>query len=340
VEAGKGRAAQERLLRDYVRRNANTDFGRRHAFDTIDSVASFRRHVPIRDYDAIAPQVDRIVNGEPNVLTAEPVRRLATSSGSTRARKLIPYTRTLQREFNRAIGPWLADLYRMNPSLAAGCAYWSITPVASQPEPRRSPGAPPIGFEEDSAYLGGWRKRLVDAVMAVPGNVRHFQDIDAFRFATLRHLLRRRDLRLISVWHPSFLELLLDAAAARWGDLIADIAKDDGRRAAELHRIGPDAWGRVWPDLALISCWADAHATGPAQGLRARLPDVEFQPKGLLATEAFVTIPFRGAWPVAIPGCASCTAAHPGAASRASRTPVRSSRPRPAGACWCSSTPT
>jgi hypothetical protein len=53
-------------------------------------------------------------------------------------------------------------------------------------------------------------------------------------------------------------------------------------------------------DLALISCWADAHATGPARGLRARLPDVEFQPKGLLATEAFVTIPFRGAWPVAI----------------------------------------
>jgi hypothetical protein len=294
------RATQEQLLRDYIRRNASTDFGRGHAFDTIDSVGSFQRRVPLCDYDTISPHIDRIANGEANVLTADSVTRLATSSGSTRARKLIPYTRTLQREFNCAIGPWIADLYRTDPSLAAGCAYWSISPVASQPEPQRSPSAPSIGFDEDSAYLGGWRKRMVDAVMAVPGAVRHVSDIDTFRFVTLRHLLRRRDLRLISIWHPTFLELLLDAAAAWWGDLVADVAKDDVERAAELRRLGPDAWERVWPNLALISCWADAHAAGPAEALRKRVPNVRFQSKGLLATEAFVTIPFRRARPLAI----------------------------------------
>jgi hypothetical protein len=125
-------------------------------------------------------------------------------------------------------------------------------------------------------------------------------DPDAFRFVTLRHLLGRRDLRLISVWHPSFLRLLLDAATARWDDLVADVAKDDPGRATELHRIGPNVWGRVWPDLALVSCWADAHAAVPAEELRHRMPHVRFQAKGLLATEAFVTIPFRGAWPLAI----------------------------------------
>lgn len=295
------RAAQEQVLRQYIRRNARTDFGRRYGFDAIDSVGAFQRRVPIQDYDGLAPDIDRIAAGECNVLAAEPVTRLATSSGSTRARKLIPYTASLQREFNHAIGPWIVDLYQTYPSLALGCAYWSITPIAQQTEElARPPNAPPIGFEEDSAYLGDFRKRLVDAVMAVPADVRHLPDIDAFRFATLRHLLRRRDLRLISVWHPSFLELLLDAALARWDELLADVARDDARRAAELRRVGPEAWDRVWPDLALISCWADAHASGAASALWRRVPHVRLQPKGLLATEAFVTIPFRGHWPLAI----------------------------------------
>ena len=295
------RATQQALLLDYVRRNANTDFGRRHSFAAIDSVTSFQNCVPLNDYESLAADIDRISTGEPNVLTAEPVTRLATSSGSTRARKLIPYTPLLQREFNRAIGPWMTDVYWSNPSLAAGCAYWSITPVASPPESsRQSPNAPPISFDEDSAYLGGLRKRLVDAVMAVPADVRYVGEIDAFRAVTLRHLLRRRDLRLISVWHPSFLELLLDFAEARWNDLIADAARDDPSRGTELRRVSPGAWNQVWPDLALISCWADAHAAGPAQSLRRRMRHVRLQPKGLLATEAFVTIPFRDAWPLAI----------------------------------------
>src|SRR5687767_10189376 len=79
------RAAQEQVLRRYVRRNARTDFGRRHGFDAIDSVGAFQRRVPIQDYDGLTPDVDRIAAGESNVLTAEPVTRLATSSGSTRA---------------------------------------------------------------------------------------------------------------------------------------------------------------------------------------------------------------------------------------------------------------
>src|SRR5207249_3666086 len=126
---------------------------------------------PLRDYDALSPWIDRIAAGERCVLTAEPVIRLMPTTGSTAARKLIPYTRSLQREFNRAIGPWIVDLYREDRSLACGCAYWSISPV-TRPEMQRESG-PPVGFEEDSAYLGGVRKRLIDAVMAVPGEVQH-----------------------------------------------------------------------------------------------------------------------------------------------------------------------
>jgi hypothetical protein len=145
--------------------------------------------------------------------------------------------------------------------------------------------------------LGGFWKRLVDSTLAVPGSVRFAPDIDSFRFATLRHLLRRRDLTVISVWHPSFLTLLMGELPRFWDSLLKDIGE---KRAAELRAIGPAEPARIWPNLGLISCWGDAHAAISLPELQRSFPGVEIQPKGLLATEAFVTIPFAGAWPLAI----------------------------------------
>src|SRR5205085_4734172 len=48
---------------------------------------------------------------------------------------------------------------------------------------------------------------------------------------------------------------------------------------------------RIWPRLALISCWADAAAGQFLAELRQLFPEVEIQPKGLLATEGFVSFP-------------------------------------------------
>jgi hypothetical protein len=312
------RGTQQQILRRYIAQNAQTGFGKQHHFEQIDSIDSFRRRVPLRNYDELTPWIDRIAAGDSNILTAEPVLRLTPTSGSTRARKLIPFTAGLQREFNLAISPWMADLFRSDPALALGCAYWSITPATSADE----------DFEEDAAYLGGWRQRLVDAILAVPSRVRHIADIDRFRHATMRHLLARADLRLISVWHPSFLELLLDYGEAHWKELCEEVASGacgacggsnandpraplryaPGRSAAEpgdhratyLRNVGRGNWCAVWRHLALVSCWTDAHAAGAAQALSRRLPHVRLQPKGLLATEGFVTIPFGDAHPLAV----------------------------------------
>lgn len=314
------RQAQDRILQHYVKQNADTQFGREHHFHRIQSADDFRRRVPLRNYDDFAPYIDRIAAGEPNVLTAAGVTRLATSSGSTRAAKWIPYTSTFQAELNRAIAPWIVDLFLNDPELTAGCAYWSISPVVRRADAGTT--VVPIGFEEDTVYLGGVRKHLVDAVMAVPGEVRHCDNMDTFRYVTQRFLLGRRDLRLISVWHPSFWDLLLNGLAERWDELLNDIGhgtlsaslplsdrlrhrlsarlRPDRRRANELRSIGPKCRAALWPDLRLISAWGSAHADGPSAALRRSFPDVRFQNKGLLATEAFVSIPFRDRWPLAI----------------------------------------
>ncbi len=308
---GDPAAVQRRLLRGYLRRNADTLFGRRHGFAEIDSVEAWQRRVPLALYDDFQPLIERIRHGEPGVLTAEPVIRLVPSSGSTAARKLVPYTRGLLREVGAAIGPWIVDLHRRRPGLSRGRAYWSISPA----EPEAAGGSSiPIGFDDDSAYLGGFFQRLVESTLAVPSSVRHLHDIEAFRYATLLHLLRARDLTLISVWHPSFLTLLLEPMARFWDSLVADVAgratptpppwprasRPDRQRAAELERLGPESPRAIWPRLRVISCWADAHAAGPAAALAEAFPGVDIEAKGLIATEAFVSLPFAGARPAAV----------------------------------------
>lgn len=285
-------AVQGRLLRRYLAANADTCFGREHGFDRIRTGAEFQRRVPLGSYDEYEPWIARIRAGEPGVLTREPIRRLVPSSGSSAARKLIPYNRTLLDEFNRGIGPWIVDLYGRHPDLAAGRAYWSISP----PPPARpeQSTAVPIGFDEDSTYLGGALKRLVDQTLAVPGHVAQVADYRQFVDATLVHLLRARDLRLISVWHPSFLTLLLAPLGERWESLI----EAAGRR--DLRGKAPADWRSLWPRLGLISCWGDANAAGALAELSRRFDGVKVQPKGLIATEAFVTLPFADAWPVAV----------------------------------------
>lgn len=312
------RRVQAAILKRYLAGNADTQFGRAHRFAGIRSVEEYQARVPVMRYDDYAPWIDRIMEGQHHVLTRQPVIALVPSSGSSGAAKLIPYTRTLQQEFNAAIGPWIVDLYRRQRALAGGPAYWSISPVAPPPMNRRS--AVPIGFDEDSAYLGGLGKRLVDATLAVPAPVRLISHVESFRYVTLLFLLRCGALRLISVWHPSFLALLMDALPRHWNALLQDIAeglirppdplppgladclriRPDPIRVAALESLGEPRPADLWPRLRLISCWADAHARTCVDPLRRAFPQAYVQPKGLIATEAFVSLPFGEQHPLAI----------------------------------------
>jgi hypothetical protein len=130
--------------------------------------------------------------------------------------------------------------------------------------------------------------------------------LETFRYRTLLHLLLCRDLRLISVWHPSFLTLLLDALLEFWDRLVTDIERGTSstraapERARELRGCDLSRLDTLWPSLRVISCWGDGAAAVAMENLRRRFPKTRLQPKGLIATEAFVTLPFAGQCPLAV----------------------------------------
>jgi hypothetical protein len=287
------RPKQETVLRQCLERNAETAFGRRFGFAEIRSYEEFAERVPIVEYDEMEGWIARIRKGEERVLTEDRVTHLIPTSGSSGGRKLIPFTTELQREFNAAIGAWVTDLFRQFPKAMRGPAYWSVTPVVQESKESKVP----IGFDDDAAYVGGKRRALVEEVMAVPAAVGKVVEIKEFRYRTLLHLLRRRDLSLISVWHPSFLTLLLDELPNFWERLLNEIG---GPRAAELNRLDLTDYCRLWPKLRVISCWGDGHAVTATEELHSKFPSVVVQPKGIIATEAFVSLPFRGRHPLAV----------------------------------------
>lgn len=85
---------QEALLKNLVTRAAETEWGTSHGYSSIRTVEQFRERVPIQKYEDIMPYVERLWNGEKDILWPGEVRWFAKSSGTTGARsKFIPVTK-------------------------------------------------------------------------------------------------------------------------------------------------------------------------------------------------------------------------------------------------------
>ena len=71
----------------------HTQFGKDHAFATIKTHQDFSKQVPVRDYEALKPYVDRVVAGESNILWPGKPLYFAKTSGTTSGAKYIPLTK-------------------------------------------------------------------------------------------------------------------------------------------------------------------------------------------------------------------------------------------------------
>lgn len=301
-------------LRSIIKANAATEFGRAHHFEALSDLTDFQA-VPLSEYEDYRDLLERIKEGNAGVLTRDSVELLQPTSGSTTATKLIPYTRALKAEFKAAVDPWTASMYLAYPSLLGGRHYWSISPATQYPADTLS--KVPIGFDDDAEYLGAVQRFVARALFAAPPELSRVSDQNAFEYLTVLFLCREKNLRLISVWHPSFLTVLLKTLRRCFPSIIDDIEsgtipnglqiepelrslfasrlKADAERARELGRVdvATDAGiGAVWPDLKIISCWTDGISEPWLSELARCFPGATVLGKGLTATEGIVSFPF------------------------------------------------
>lgn len=86
-------ATQEKIFHELISTAKNTAFGKDHDFVNIRNHKDFTERVPLRDYEALRPYIERVVNGEENVLWPGKPLYFAKTSGTTSGSKFIPLTK-------------------------------------------------------------------------------------------------------------------------------------------------------------------------------------------------------------------------------------------------------
>ena len=84
---------QDETFNKLLKKANNTEFGKDHNFSSIKNYNDFQNQVPIRDYEALKPYVDRVVAGEKNILWPGQPLYFAKTSGTTSGAKYIPITK-------------------------------------------------------------------------------------------------------------------------------------------------------------------------------------------------------------------------------------------------------
>ncbi len=92
ASAKNAETAQTEFLLDWLNENRGTEFGRRFGFAQIDSVREYQKKVPLSTYEDYARDIERIIDGEKNILTARDAVYFCISSGTVGDEKYIPLT--------------------------------------------------------------------------------------------------------------------------------------------------------------------------------------------------------------------------------------------------------
>ncbi len=100
-EFKRGPQLNEELLMRVLRDNKDTEYGKRYGFADITSVEEYQRRVPVIVYDDIARDLERMCDGEKNILTAYPFTHMNETSATMGIPKRIPMTQAQAQVFLR-----------------------------------------------------------------------------------------------------------------------------------------------------------------------------------------------------------------------------------------------
>ena len=291
--------------------NGGTEFGRCRGLD-----GSLPRQVfetlPTTTYADYAPYIERIAAGEQNLLSQEPVIYLSTTSGTTGAPKLIPFTRRFLRMANAE------RFVSMGLALRAG----ALKPVRGpfmtiMTEHLR--GKTTGGLPKGAATTGGFRAlgRVAELILSSPIDVTRVHDQTASHYLHLLFGLRQKHLWTIVAFFPATILMTLRDLHTQNAQLLRDLA--DGTidpqlqlqpeiRARLLARLRPEpararaleklleadrfTVPQIWPDLGGILTATGGGFSFYADQLRPFLGDLPIFSPLYAASEASIGFGF------------------------------------------------
>lgn len=94
-------SAQRNVLQHLVTQAQYTEFGKKYQFNRLFTVKDFKKRIPIHDYEDLKPYIQRMMDGEENILWNTPINWFAKSSGTTSDKsKFIPLSEESFKEMH------------------------------------------------------------------------------------------------------------------------------------------------------------------------------------------------------------------------------------------------
>ncbi len=306
------RVAQERLLQQILKSNAETMIGRKYNFQEIKTVQTFQSSVPVHEYEDIRELVEHGTRGFANTVTRGVPLFYATTSGSTGHMKYIPMSEEAERRTNASFSKATAYLVQRECPEALTGKILQISGAAVE-------GYTDWGIPYGSA-TGNVAKNvssLVRSRYALPPEVAAIKDVQQRYYLILR-LCLAQNVTFIATANPSTL-LILAQKLHDWQDeLLSDLARGTCKRsqladyfvrvpdfkpqpllAAALRlSISKDSEGKlrpyhIWPQLKLLTCWTGGNCRNYLDRLPQFYGQVAIKDPGYLASEVRGTLPLR-----------------------------------------------
>jgi len=85
--------SQKKVFKNLVNSAKKTQFGKDHNFSKIESYSDFIKNIPIRDYEDLSNYIEKVKNGEENVLWPNTPIYFCKTSGTTSGTKYIPISK-------------------------------------------------------------------------------------------------------------------------------------------------------------------------------------------------------------------------------------------------------
>lgn len=315
VDANRPFASQEESLRRIMRQNAGTEFGKDNGFARMADLAgtemwkTFRKTIPIRGYNEFLPYVDRMKNGDENVLVPGRPDMFSLTSGTTSEPKFCPVNKAFIREHHRQHLLWMYNVYNDHPLVNAG----KYLVVASPAEMGRTPGGVPYGAMSGKQL--DVQSIPVRRRMAAPGLIQHLPDAEDRWFNLLLFALAEENIRVVTSVNPSTLVSLAGRLARESERLIDHIehghpsGDSHGKKAlAAAFRPNPERARRLreivksdgtltpkaaWPNLEMILTWQSGASAFYLPHVSVLWGNTAMRCLGLRASEGTFTIPLR-----------------------------------------------
>ena len=280
-------AAQAALLKRILEANAETAFGRRHAFARLADAAEFRRAVPIRGYEDHREDIEKQERTGEKRLTLEAPVYYNRTSGTVAEPKNIPVTASgLDRlHAHQRLGAYVLAKARL---VLSGKTF-AVTGAAVE---GHMPGGTPFGSASGLIYRS--QPRWLRSRYVLPPELSEIPDYEDRYRAMAVFGLSEPEVTCVGTANSSTLVRLLSIVNRDADALLAAVAEGRGtvageggaaafrlrprpRRAARL-RAALDAAGRltfadIWPNLRGVVTWMGGSCGVALRRLSPDLPE-------------------------------------------------------------------